>query len=84
MVVDSDQLPWKGGLGPAFSGTQYWSKWKWSGLESINMSDSKKTVVCMSPISPIEYSQVRSTKEQKSIDHNHQVRKFEINFMNLY
>jgi len=57
MVVDSDQLPWKGGLGPAFSGTQYWSKWKWSGLESITMSGNKKTVVCMSPISPIEYSQ---------------------------
>ena len=69
MIVDSDELPWKGGSGPAFSGTQYWSKWKWSGLESITMSGNKKTVVCMSPISPIEYSQARSMKEQKSIDH---------------
>ena len=71
MIVDSDELPWKGGSGPAFSGTQYWSKWKWSGLESITMSGNKKTVVCMSPISPIEYSQARSMKEQKSIDNYH-------------
>ena len=68
-IVDADELPWKGGSGPAFSGTQYRSKWKWSGLESITISDSKKTVVCMSPISSIEHSQARFTKKQKSIDH---------------
>merc|ERR1719197_2050012 len=58
-MVDHLLIPmnWKGESGPHFSGTEYWSKWKWSGLESVPVSNKKKTIVCMSPIESREYSQ---------------------------
>ena len=59
--IDPNILPWKGGAGPNLAGTEYLSKWNWSGLESIPMSDEKKIIVCMSPFNPREYSQVGST-----------------------
>ena len=46
-TVDPDELPWRSS--PQFTGTEYWSMWNWSGLESIPISDLKKNIVCMTP-----------------------------------
>ena len=46
-TVNPDELPWKDS--PQFTGTEYWSMWNWSGLESVPISDSKKNIVCMTP-----------------------------------
>lgn len=64
--IDPNILPWKGGAGPNLAGTEYWSKWNWSGLESIPISDDKKIIVCMSPFNPREYSQAGSTDDRFS------------------